>query len=95
MYRQMEYIIIKDLGYNQEQVVVVPTQLGWNEKSNQLVERMQTRLIQEPFVSGVAGTSLAFSKGWTRYRYKINVENKVAYVYAVDPHYLDVRLVEA
>ncbi|MEL7005206.1 MAG: FtsX-like permease family protein [Bacteroidota bacterium] len=94
MYRQMEYVTTKDLGYNQEQIIVVPTQLGWNEESNRLVERMRTRLDQEPFVVGVAGTSLSFSQGWSRYGYKIDGENKVAYVYAVDPYYLDVLDIE-
>lgn len=94
MYQQMEYVTTKDLGYNQEQVLVVPTQMGWNEESNKAVERMRNRLSQESFVSGVAGTSLSFNQGYSRYGYQIDGENKSAYVFAVDPHYIEILNVE-
>ncbi|HNP18696.1 MAG TPA: ABC transporter permease [Fulvivirga sp.] len=94
MYQQMEYITTKDLGYNQEQILVVPTQMGWSEESNKAVERMRTRLSQDPDVVGVAGTSLSFNQGWSKYGYTINEEQKSAYVFAVDPYYIDVLNIE-
>ncbi|MTI39293.1 ABC transporter permease [Fulvivirga lutimaris] len=94
MYQQMEYITTKDLGYDQEQVIVVPTQMGWNEESNKAVERMRTRLSQESFVTGVAGTSLSFNQGYSRYGYEIDDENKSAYVFAVDAQYIEVLGIE-
>lgn len=94
MYQQMEYVTTKDLGYDQEQVIVVPTQMGWNEESNKAVERMRTRLSQESFVSGVAGTSLSFNQGYSRYGYEIDNEHRSAYVFAVDPQYIEVLDIE-
>lgn len=94
MYRQMEYVTNKDLGYDKEQILVVPTQMGWNEESNKMVERMRVRLGKESFVTEMTGTSLSFNQGWSRYGYKVDGENKVAYVYAVDPNYLNVLDIE-
>ncbi len=94
MYQQMEYVTTKDLGYDQEQVLVVPTQMGWNEESNKAVERMRNRLAQESFVAGVAGTSLSFNQGYSRYGYEIDDEYKSAYVFAVDPQYIELLNIE-
>lgn len=96
MYRQMQYITTKDLGYNKEQVLVIPTQAGWSEESDRVVAQFRTRTQQEPLIISVAGTSSSFSQGYSRYGFKINGEQKSAYVYAADPDYiptLDIKLV--
>jgi len=88
MYRQMKFITTKDLGYNKEQILVVPTQTGYNKEADKTVERFRTRLQAEPSVVSVAGTGLSFNQGFSRYGYKIKGEQKAAYVYGVDPYYL-------
>jgi putative ABC transport system permease protein len=88
MYRQMKFITTKDLGYNKEQVLVIPTQAGYNTQSNKEVERFRARLQQEPYVVTVGGTSLSFARGYSRYGYKIKGEQRYSYVYAADPFYL-------
>jgi len=96
MYRQMKFIATKDLGYNQEQVLVLPTQKGWGPESDKTLIQMRARLAQEPEVISVAGTSSSFNRGWSRYGYRIGEEQKSAYVYAIDPYYLptlDIELV--
>jgi len=96
MNRQMNFIATKDLGYDHEQVLVLPTQSGWGKEADQTVENMRARLSQIPDVLNVAGTSASFNRGWSRYGYKIDGEQKDAFVYAVDPYYiptLDIQLV--
>jgi putative ABC transport system permease protein len=96
MFRQMQYITAKDLGYNRDQILVVPTQTGWNEEANKTVERFRIRASQEPVITAVAGTSSSFNQGYSHYGYKIKDEQKSAYVYAVDSEYiptLDIELV--
>lgn len=88
MYRQMKFVTTKDLGYNQEQILVIPTQAGYGKESNVVVEQFRTRLQQEPSVVSVAGTGLSFAQGYSRYGYKIKGEQKSAYVYSVDAYYL-------
>jgi putative ABC transport system permease protein len=88
MFRQMQYITTKDLGYNKEQILVVSTQTGWNEEANRTIERFRIRAQQEPLIAGVAGTSSSFNQGYSHYGYKIKDEQKSAYVYAVDARYI-------
>jgi putative ABC transport system permease protein len=88
MYRQMKFITSKDLGYNKEQILVVPTQRGWTPESDQVVLQFRERLHQIPEVISVAGTSAAFTRGSSRNGYSIKGENKLAYIYAVDPYYI-------
>lgn len=90
MYKQMYYITSKDLGFDKERVLVIPTQYGWTEESNATVERMRNALSSNQNVLGVAGVSNSFNHGWSRYGYEIDGENKAAYVWAVDPSYVDV-----
>ncbi len=88
MFRQMQFITTKDLGYNKEQVLVIPTQAGWDKASEQVIERFRARAQQEPLIASVSGTSSSFNQGYSRYGFEINGEQKSAYVYAADPYYI-------
>ncbi|NJN42692.1 MAG: FtsX-like permease family protein [Flammeovirgaceae bacterium] len=88
MYRQMKFITTKDLGYNKEQVLVIPTQSGWNAEANKTIQQFRLEAEQEPVIISVGGTSASFSQGYSRYGYRIDGEQKSAYVYAVDPYYV-------
>lgn len=95
MYRQMDFVTSKDLGYDKEQMIVIPTQTGWNKKADKVVERFRIRAQQEPIVMMVSGTNISFNKGYSVYGYKVDNENKDAFVYGVDPNYipaLDLKL---
>ncbi|GHN02445.1 ABC transporter permease [Cytophagales bacterium WSM2-2] len=97
MYRQMKFVATKDLGYNKDQTLVIPTQTGWNEKANKAVERFRTRAQGESGIVSVAGAGSSFSQGAGRLFYKIKDEDRSAYVYSVDPDYLStlgIRLVQ-
>ncbi len=88
MYRQMKFVTTKDLGYDKEQILVIPTQTGYNASAGKMVERFRARLQREPWIVSVAGTGLSFNQGYSRYGYKIKGEQKAAYVYPVDPYYI-------
>jgi putative ABC transport system permease protein len=88
MYRQMQFVTTKDLGFDKDQLLVVPTQTGWNEEANKVVVRYRARLLQEPSVISVAGSTSSFARGYSRNGYKINGEQHSTYVYAVDPYYI-------
>ncbi|MEO1097564.1 MAG: FtsX-like permease family protein [Bacteroidota bacterium] len=49
---------------------------------------MRNALQSNPDIIDVGGVSSSFNRGWSRYGYTINEENKAAYVWAVDPHYI-------
>lgn len=88
MYRQMRFITTKDLGFDQEQILVIPTQTGWNAEADKTIAQFRARMEQEPTVVSVAGTTASFNRGWSRYGYKIKDEQKSAYVYGIDPEYI-------
>jgi len=97
MFKQMQFVTTKELGYNKDQVLVVSTQSGWNEEGNKMVKRFRDRSLRESSIVSVAGVSGSFNKGISRYGYRINDESKSAYVYAVDPSYiptLGIKLIE-
>jgi len=88
MYRQMSYVTTKDLGYNKEQILVIPTQTGWNSGADKMVVRYRTALQREHSVISVSGITTSFNRGLNRYGYKIEGEPRSAYVYGIDPFYL-------
>lgn len=95
MFRQMQYVTTKDLGFDQNQVIVIPTQKGWSEEANTTVKQFRARLAQEPDVISVGGTSISFNQGYSKNGYTIKGEQKAAFVYAIDDHYiptLDIEL---
>lgn len=97
MYRQMRFIATKDLGFSQEQVIVIPTQSGWNAESDKTVARFRNKLQQQKRVISVAGVSSSFARGINIYGYKVGEEHKSAFVYCVDPYYiplLDLKLIQ-
>ncbi len=97
MYRQMKFMTTKDLGYESSQVVVIPTQVGYNSEGNRMVSNFRNALAGETDIELVSGTTTAFSQGWSRNGYSIDGEEKTAYVYGVDPNYiplLDIELKE-
>jgi len=88
MYRQMKFVTTKNLGYDKEQILVIPTQTGWNPEADKTVERFRTITQNDPSIVSVAGTTSSFNQGYSRYGYKIKGEQKSAYVFAADPYYL-------
>lgn len=88
MFRQMRFVTTKNLGYDKDQILVVPTQPGWNEKANKVVEHFRAKMDQESSIVSVSGTNASFNGMWSRFGYKLEGEHKEAYVYTVDPYYI-------
>ncbi|UII20144.1 ABC transporter permease [Fulvivirga ligni] len=97
MYKQMEYVTTKDLGFDKEQVLVANMHMGYSVESNKMVERLRTALEAEPEVVSVAGTSTSFGHGWNMRGFTYEGHQKSAMLYTVDPNFislLDIELVE-
>ncbi|HEX6892462.1 MAG TPA: ABC transporter permease [Chryseolinea sp.] len=88
MYRQMRYIAYKDLGFDKERVVIIPTQMGWRKESDKVLERFRNRLKKEPSVISVAGTSNTINRGYNIHQYKVKGGYKSAYIFGADPEYI-------
>tara|TARA_R110001606_G_scaffold186251_1_gene333741 strand:+ start:17717 stop:20377 length:2661 start_codon:yes stop_codon:yes gene_type:complete len=92
MYRQMDFITSKDLGFNQEQVVVIPTHGSWNDnESNKILERFRQAATQHPEVLSVAGSAnpVAFGEDYMVFGgYKVDGVPRTAFGFLVDEHFV-------
>ncbi len=94
MYKQMDYITTKDLGYDADKVIAIQTNAGWTKASDDMIPLFRNALSQEKDVLAVSGTSTSFNQGWSRYGWQVDGENKWAYVFRVDEEYLKVLDIE-
>ncbi len=97
MYRQMNYITSKDLGYNKDQVLVFRTFTGRSEEGEKSVNRLRNELTGDPDIRSVSGVSTSFNQGWSNNSFGIDGELHNAFTYRVDPGYiktLDLRIIK-
>jgi putative ABC transport system permease protein len=88
MLKQMNFITTRDLGYNQDQVVVVHTNQKFDESANRFIEQFRQKVAPYGEIESVTGTTSSFNNGYSLNGYMIDGEQKSAYVYAVDPYYI-------
>lgn len=88
MYRQMNFIATKDLGYNHHAIVTVPMQSGWDKKADRTYLAFRTELEKIPSIESIGGTSQVFSEGTNRYGFTVDDYNHAAYLYAVDQYFI-------
>jgi len=97
MFRQMEFLTTKDLGFDKENVLVIPTQQAWGVGSDRFVDRFRTELEMNPNIVAIGGTSTPFSQGWSRTSYVIDEVTHTSFLYRIDTEYLqalDIDIVE-
>lgn len=91
MYRQMKYVTTKDLGFDTEQVVIIPTHGSWqDDESNKIVERFRQLASLRPDVVSVAGTGnpIAFGEEYMVFGgYKVDGVPRHAYGFLVDEEF--------
>jgi len=87
MIQQLDYIQAKNLGFDQEHVVVIPTQQMPGEV---LTARFRTELGNRADVVGLTGMSNAFTKGYSVEGWDYKGEEKRAYTYRVTSNFIDV-----
>jgi len=91
MLRQLHHIQTKNLGFDEENVVVIPTQ---QMPGPLLLERFQDVLAARPDVLGITGTSSSFTRGYSLEGWDYKEEEKRAYVYRVEANYVNVMGME-
>ena len=84
MFRQLDYVSAKDLGYNEEQILFVDTHHGWSAEGTALMELYRNELNGAPGVVSVSGMAPSFTRGSNRYGFDVNGENKRSYIYYID-----------
>ena len=95
MFRQMKFISTKDLGYDKEQVVVIPTYTGFNNEGSIVMERYRTRLENDQDIIHVSGVSSPPSNSdWSLQGFDVEGKEKKAYVYRIDYDFIPTMGIE-
>jgi putative ABC transport system permease protein len=88
MMREMEFINSKDLGFDREQVVILPTYAS-EEEVRKVVDRFRAQALQQPLIKNVSAASEAFFAGLSRMGYEDGEGNKKSAVaYSVDAQFI-------
>ncbi len=88
MFGQMRFITRMDLGFNKDQVLVIPTFTGWTDEGETAVNRLDQSLKGNPAVISVSGTSASFNKGWSHNGFEIDGIEHSAFTYRVQGDYV-------
>ncbi|MDX1618861.1 MAG: FtsX-like permease family protein, partial [Balneolaceae bacterium] len=89
MYRQMDYVSSKNIGYETEQVLFIPTHTGWTQEGDRLMERFRDNVSNRTGVAGVSGMAPAFTQGFNLYGFKVDGEFKDSFIYYVDERFIE------
>lgn len=87
--KQIHFLITKNLGFNVEQVVVLPMLGGDRDGTEALVERFRARVQENPDILNVSATNGAFTHGYDVNGFQLNGEQKTTFVYRIDERYLE------
>ncbi len=79
---QIEFIRTKDLGYNGDQVIVIP------DIGAQVIELLKNKLASYQGVINTTGTSATFGQGWNQKIFKYNGTTHETYLYRADGNYI-------
>ena len=91
MLSQLDYIRSQDLGFDKEQVVVIPTQ---GLDGDRTLAVFRNELGQAPDIVGVTATRVSFARGTSRSDFLYKGAQKYAYEYLVESDFLDVLGIE-
>ncbi len=87
VWSQLEYIQTRDLGYNGDQVIVIPIE---TEQGNgmSVVSLFKNKLSGYSGIVDISGTSATFGNGWGMKLFKYNGVIHETYIYKVDEDYV-------
>lgn len=100
MYQQQQFIKEKNLGFDKEEIVVIPTQFNYQEKdqTERFVQQFKQEIMAYPTVRSAAGVSYSFNRGNAGiFLREEDGSNSLIFQYEVDPDYLStlsINLVE-
>ena len=91
MLQQLRHVNQKDLGYDDEELVVISTQ---RLDSGRLLPFFKDRLAGNPAIVGITGIQNSFQRGYWSNQWRYLEEEKEAYIYPVEHSFVEVMEME-
>lgn len=91
MLQQLRHISQQDLGFNDEELVVIPMQ---RMESDRVMAFFNDRLTNNPSIAGITGIQHSFQRGYWSNEWRHKEEDKEAYIYYVESDFTDVMEME-
>ncbi|GAB2842351.1 ABC transporter permease [Ferruginibacter profundus] len=90
IFRQMKFMLHKDLGFDKEQVVVIKAPDSYNNPNTNLMkERFYQFAAKDPGITNVTATTFTFSDGFNMNSHLINDKQEMVSELSVDYNYFD------
>ncbi|MFQ5606247.1 MAG: ABC transporter permease, partial [bacterium] len=86
IYRQLQFIDSKDLGFDKEAVLAIKA-YSRDQESVRLLERYRNALKNHPEILEVSGCTNSFGQGWSRQRWISEGKLRQVYDFRVDPNF--------
>jgi putative ABC transport system permease protein len=94
MTRQLDYLQTRNLGFDKEQVVVIPTGVP-AEEGLQLAERFRSEVAGQQAIAGFTVSAYPLDQGWLNIGYTDDSDiYRELYVNMIDPEFVDVMGIE-
>ncbi len=87
MSQQMSMVNNYDLGYNPQDIIVIPL-FGSELDGNTILSRLKNELAGIPEIKGIAGSSLSFGRGMSMTMLNVNDQQMWSYFFNVDYDFL-------
>jgi len=94
MHKQMQYISEKDLGFDKEQVVVIPTRNAQDISAKTILERFKNDLDNDQQILGITGLSPGFGSGYWTSTSEYNGEKVNTHHFNIDHNFFKTMEIE-
>ena len=95
MWRQLNYIRSKPLGFDKEQIIYIQTYSFWQESEGAgIFEIYRNELTGHSEILNISCADSSFTDGWSIEEWEQNGQKKTAFVYRIDHNYLDTLGIE-
>jgi putative ABC transport system permease protein len=88
MTKQLAYLHDKDLGFDDEFLIAIPTYTGWGAEGDRVLELYKNELAGEQGIVSVSGVNYSFARGHNSIGWPCNGVNRTVQSFRVDVDFL-------
>ena len=88
MAKQLAYVQDKDLGFDDEFLIAIPSYTGWGAEGDRILELYKNELAGKQGIVSVSGVNYSFARGYNSVGWPCNGVDRTAQSYRVDVDFL-------